>query len=103
MTIFHELCILADVCLSFRYNFQTVQRYKALSYEEAEEEFNSRDRTYNLWSVMLRKRMKKEDEAGDDGDEEGEGKGKGKKKKNAKGTLFNRLISVLQYFIQNLK
>ena len=71
-----------------QYSFQAVQNYKALSYEEAEEEFSSRSRTFNLFNVMVRKRMKKNDEdADEDGEEEGEskGKGKGKKKKNAKG------------------
>ena len=93
------------------YNFQSVQRYKALSIEEAEEEFSSRNKTWNLFSVMVgtfdglkpwirwtkfrvqrrrqvRKRMKKEDEDADDGEEGEEGKGKGKKKKKpGKGIL----------------
>ena len=68
------------------YKFQTVQRYKALSYEEAEEEFISRNKTFNLFNVMVRKRMKNtgEDDGGED-DEDGEGKGKGKGKGKKKG------------------
>ena len=62
------------------YNFQTIQRYKALSIEEAEEEFNARNRTFNLFNVMMRKRrMKKDDEGDEDGEEAGEGKGREKK------------------------
>lgn len=63
------------------YNFQAFQSYKALSYEEAEEEFNSRNRTFNLFNVMVRKRMKKDEEGEDDGEEEGGQKKKGKAKK----------------------
>ncbi len=43
------------------YNFKALQRYKSLTIEEAEEEFNSRSRTLNLFSVMVRKRMTKND------------------------------------------
>ena len=66
------------------YNFQTIQRYKALSIEEAEEEFNARNRTLNLFNVMMRKRRNKnENDEDEDGEEAKEGKGK--KKKPAKG------------------
>merc|ERR1712071_293487 len=69
------------------YKFQTVQSYKHLSYEEAEEEFTSRSKTFNLFNVMVRKRMKNtgEDDGGED-DEDGEGKGKrkGKLRKRAR-------------------
>ena len=67
------------------YNFNPVQSYKALSIEEAEEEFTSRNKTFNLFNVMVRKRMKKnEGDDEEDDDEEGAGKGKGKKKKASK-------------------
>ena len=41
--------------------------YKALNYEEAEEEFDRRDRTYNVRCVMIQKRMEEADEAGEHG------------------------------------
>lgn len=45
------------------YNFTSVQRYKTLNAEEAEEEFGRRDKVLNYFSIMLRKRMKNEDES----------------------------------------
>jgi len=72
------------------YKFQTVQSYKHLSYEEAEEEFTSRSKTFNLFNVMVRKRMKNNGDEDDGEDEEGEGKSKGKakgKKNGAKNDL----------------
>ncbi|XP_022919551.2 general transcription factor IIF subunit 1 [Onthophagus taurus] len=45
------------------YKFQPIQRYKALSAEEAELEFSKRNKHLNYFSLMLRKRLK--------GDEEG--------------------------------
>lgn len=45
------------------YNFQPVQRYKALSAEEAEHEFGRRNKVMNFFSLMMRNRLK--------GDEEG--------------------------------
>ncbi|XP_073973963.1 transcription factor IIFalpha [Rhodnius prolixus] len=61
------------------YNFQPIQRYKALSAEEAEQEFGRRNKVMNYFSLMLRKRLKN-DEDGDG--EEGE-ENKTKKGKNA--------------------
>merc|ERR1712071_144938 len=72
------------------YKFQTVQSYKHLSYEEAEEEFTSRSKTFNLFNVMVRKRMKNTGDDDDGEDDDGEGKGKGKakgKKSGAKNSL----------------
>ena len=63
-------------------NFQTVQSYNSLSYEEAEEEFTSRIKRFNLFNVMVRKRMKKNEEGG------GATKTKGNKKKRPKGLIF---------------
>ncbi|KXJ69666.1 hypothetical protein RP20_CCG026216 [Aedes albopictus] len=48
------------------YNFQPIQRYKALSAEEAELEFGRRKRTINYFSLMLKKRMKKDDDIPED-------------------------------------
>ncbi|XP_052747435.1 general transcription factor IIF subunit 1 [Bicyclus anynana] len=60
------------------YNFQPIQRYKALSAEEAEQEFGRRNKVINYFSLMLRKRM-----CGDNAAEEGEDPDE-KKTKNAK-------------------
>lgn len=44
------------------YNFQPIQRYKALSAEEAEQEFSRRKKVMNYFSLMLRKRLKGDEE-----------------------------------------
>lgn len=49
------------------YNFQPIQRYKALSAEEAEQEFGRRNKVINFFSLMFRKRMRGDD-AGDEDD-----------------------------------
>lgn len=51
------------------YNFQPIQRYKALSAEEAEQEFGRRNKTMNYFSLMMRSRLKGEDADLDDPDE----------------------------------
>lgn len=52
------------------YKFQPIQRYKALSAEEAEQEFNKRNKHLNYFSLMLRKRLKGEEDADlDEGEE----------------------------------
>ncbi|KAL7633316.1 UNVERIFIED_CONTAM: hypothetical protein RMT77_016422 [Armadillidium vulgare] len=58
------------------YNFQPIQRYKALSAEEAEEEFVRRDKIMNYFQVMYEKKFRKENAEPD----EDEGKKKGPKK-----------------------
>ena len=70
------------------HNLQTVQSYKSLSYEEAEEEFTSRNKTFNLFNVMARKRIKK--------NEEGATKTKGNKKKRPR---FNFSLYKMQYLL----
>lgn len=66
------------------YNFQPIQRYKTLSAEDAEQEFSNRKKTLNLFALMLRKRLKGEDDDNTgDLDEENSKKG-GKKKKDFK-------------------
>ncbi|XP_063546615.1 general transcription factor IIF subunit 1 isoform X2 [Cydia strobilella] len=62
------------------YNFQPIQRYKALSAEEAEQEFGRRNKVINYFSLMFRKRMRGDD-AADDGDDPDEKKTKGAKAK----------------------
>lgn len=43
------------------YSFQPVQKYKALSAEQAEEEFGRRDKVLNYFSIMVKNRLKSED------------------------------------------
>lgn len=44
------------------YNFQPIQRYKTFTAEEAELELSNRKKALNLFALMLRKRMKGEDD-----------------------------------------
>lgn len=48
------------------YNFQPIQRYKALSAEEAEEEFSRRNKVMNYFSLMLRKRLRNDENGGEE-------------------------------------
>ncbi|XP_037527801.1 general transcription factor IIF subunit 1 isoform X5 [Rhipicephalus sanguineus] len=66
------------------YNFNPVNRFKALTAEEAEVEFERRDKVMNHFSIMVRKKMALEEEgAKEEGEEEKGKKGKkGKKEKN---------------------
>ena len=68
------------------YNFQPIQRYKALSAEEAEQEFSRRNKVMNYFSLMLRKRLRNDEEGADDEEmiEGGKGKKPGKKEKELK-------------------
>lgn len=65
------------------YNFQPIQRYKSLSAEEAEQEFGRRKKVMNYFSLMLRKRLKPDEEEEKD-PEEVKVKGGGKKAKELK-------------------
>ncbi|XP_037928970.1 general transcription factor IIF subunit 1-like [Teleopsis dalmanni] len=51
------------------YNFQPIQRYKSLSAEEAEHEFGRRKKVINYFSLMLRKRLKGDEEEEKDPEE----------------------------------
>ena len=67
------------------YNFQPIQRYKALTAEEAEEEFGRRRKCVNMWTMKMRMKLKnKDDEEGEVDPEETKamksGKGADKKK-----------------------
>ncbi|XP_026764642.1 general transcription factor IIF subunit 1 [Galleria mellonella] len=62
------------------YNFQPIQRYKALSAEEAEQEFGRRNKVMNYFSLMFRKRMRG-DEGADEAEDPDEKKTKGAKAK----------------------
>ncbi|XP_053601870.1 general transcription factor IIF subunit 1 isoform X2 [Plodia interpunctella] len=73
------------------YNFQPIQRYKALSAEEAEQEFGRRNKVMNYFSLMFRKRMRG-DEAADDADEDSDKKTKGKAKKDLKISDMDELM-----------
>ncbi|XP_053694782.1 general transcription factor IIF subunit 1 [Sabethes cyaneus] len=66
------------------YNFQPIQRYKALSAEEAEQEFGRRKKVMNYFSLMLRKRMKGDDDTVEDQEEAKGKKGGGAKAKDLK-------------------
>ncbi|OAD55838.1 General transcription factor IIF subunit 1, partial [Eufriesea mexicana] len=68
------------------YNFQPIQRYKALSAEEAEQEFSRRNKVMNYFSLMLRKRLRNDEEGADDEEiiETGKGKKPNKKEKDLK-------------------
>ncbi|XP_014470356.1 PREDICTED: general transcription factor IIF subunit 1 [Dinoponera quadriceps] len=68
------------------YNFQPIQRYKALSAEEAEQEFSRRNRVMNYFSLMLRKRLRNDEDGGDDDElvESGKSKRPSKKEKELK-------------------
>jgi len=66
------------------YNFQPIQRYKAMTAEEAEEEFGRRRKCVNLWSMKMRMKLKnKDDEEPEDPEETKAAKGSkgGDKKK----------------------
>ncbi|CAH0772597.1 unnamed protein product [Bemisia tabaci] len=62
------------------YNFQPIQRYKALSVEEAEQEFGRRNKVINYFSLMLRKRLRNEEDGDLEEEEEKKKTGKSKKK-----------------------
>jgi transcription initiation factor TFIIF subunit alpha len=70
------------------YNFQPIQRYKALTAEEAEHEFGRRKKVLNYFSLMLRKRLKGDDvdsvETAAADDDEGKSKKAGGKGKELK-------------------
>ncbi|XP_017879722.1 general transcription factor IIF subunit 1 [Ceratina calcarata] len=68
------------------YNFQPIQRYKALSAEEAEQEFSRRNKVMNYFSLMLRKRLRNDEEGADDEEliDGGKGKKPTKKEKDLK-------------------
>ena len=57
------------------YNFTTIQRYKTLDADDAEERYAQRGKILNKWAVMVNKKLKPEDE-GSEGVEEEEEKEK---------------------------
>lgn len=64
------------------YSFSPLARYKFLNSDEAEDEYMRRDKTLNLFTVMVRKRLRNEDDKDADLDtDEGE---KSKSKKQSK-------------------
>lgn len=67
------------------YNFQPIQRYKALTAEEAEEEFGRRKKCVNMWTMKMRMKLKNKDDEEPEVDPEEtkamkSGKGSDKKK-----------------------
>ncbi|KAI0242448.1 hypothetical protein LSAT2_013349 [Lamellibrachia satsuma] len=74
------------------YKFTPVSKYKCLNSEEAEEEFDRRDRTLNYFSIMVRKRMKNDEEAAVEAEaEDGAKKGTSSKKKKSKDFMLTEL------------
>lgn len=69
-----------------RYNFQPIQRYKALSAEEAEQEFSRRNKFVNYFSLMVRKRLRNDEDGADDEEliEGGKSRRPNKKEKDLK-------------------
>lgn len=66
LSIVSLIVIEKHVTFTYRYNFQPIQRYKALSAEEAEQEFSRRNKLVNYFSLMLRKRLRNDEDGGDD-------------------------------------
>ncbi|KAL0277376.1 UNVERIFIED_CONTAM: hypothetical protein PYX00_004691 [Menopon gallinae] len=63
------------------YKFQPIQRYKALSAEEAEQEYGRRNKIINYFSLMLKKRLRNDEDGElEDPDEVKNKKGGSKKK-----------------------
>jgi len=71
------------------YNFTPIQRYKSLTAEEAEEQFGRRNKIYNYFSVMVRKRLKADDDG--EGDGEKMPTGKAAKKKSSSGLKVSEM------------
>ncbi|KAK6617434.1 hypothetical protein RUM43_014443 [Polyplax serrata] len=63
------------------YKFQPIQRYKALTAEEAEIEFGRRNKVMNLFSVMIKNRFKNEEDEELEDPDKPKGKKGGSKKK----------------------
>lgn len=80
------------------YNFQPVQRYKALSAEEAEHQFSQRNKVLNFFSLMTRNRLKG-DEEGQDDPEEAKLKLSGKKAKDFKISDADDIVMVGNTFV----
>merc|ERR1719219_1172402 len=62
------------------YNFTPISRYKTLDADEAEERFAQRGKILNKWAVMVNKKLKPDNEGGEE-DLDGEEGAKGKKGK----------------------
>lgn len=73
----------------FRYKFQPIQRYKALSAEEAEQEFSKRNKHLNYFSLMLRKRLRGDEDGEQEEGETGKPKKGGKSKGIFQYTFYN--------------
>ncbi|KAK3748199.1 hypothetical protein RRG08_039453 [Elysia crispata] len=63
------------------YNFSPIVKYKYLNSDEAEEEFSRRDKTLNYFSIMVKKRLKREEDVADEDDEGTKGQKTTKKAK----------------------
>ncbi|GFS10145.1 general transcription factor IIF subunit 1 [Elysia marginata] len=63
------------------YNFSPIVKYKYLNSDEAEEEFSRRDKTLNYFSIMVKKRLKREEDVAEEDEEGSKGPKKTKKAK----------------------
>lgn len=70
-----------------RYNFKPIDRYRALNYEEAEAEFENRNKILNHYELMSKRRI--EEAKGEAMDE--------KEKKAAKSKNFCRIYYSVKY------
>lgn len=77
------------------YNFQPIQRYKALTAEEAEEEYGRRKKCVNMWSMKMRMKLKNKDE------EEPEDPEDKAISKGAKGDKKNLMISEMDEWMDS--
>ena len=73
------------------YNFTTIQRYKTLDADDAEERYAQRGKILNKWAVMVNKKLKPEDEGGKGVEEEEEKEKHGYKGDFKDGSLQNWL------------
>lgn len=76
------------------YNFQPIQRYKALTAEEAEEEYGRRKKCVNMWSMKMRMKLKNKDEEEPEDPED-------KPIKGAKGDKKNLMISEMEEWMDS--
>jgi len=65
------------------YQFTPIQTYKTLNAEEAEEEFGRRDKVFNYFTIMLKKRLKNDNDADGGGEDDEKNKKEKKKIKNS--------------------
>ncbi len=79
---------------SCRYDFIPPVKYNFLNEEEAEAQFEKRNKTLNYFSVMVSKRLRDQEGVGDDKTHLGdEGKSVSKKKSKSSGELVSAIMN----------